>query len=197
MKHGVAVRTHRPQVFHRVDHVTRTNLREWDDVMHVDESISDGTIRLRKVEPAYLAARTVVVDAIFTGCQIALEPIHLYGASCTFVVLFAGELFGKRPSRDLFRDHQLASLKDAKTLRSQAPPEVPGTKRASEKMANGETYDHFRRITTAVVENVICRRIAEFVLHPAVEIPAPPKKRFAPHSLHHPIYAPRLHHFPT
>lgn len=44
MKHGMTVGTHRAQVFDRIQSVIRTQLRDWNDVVHMDEPCAQSPI---------------------------------------------------------------------------------------------------------------------------------------------------------
>lgn len=75
MQHRVAVGAHGPEVLDRVDSVAAAELREWHQVVDVDESAAEFAVDLLEVETADLACWPVVSDALVARPTIALVAI--------------------------------------------------------------------------------------------------------------------------
>nr|WP_244107231.1 hypothetical protein [Burkholderia anthina] len=90
MKHRVAVRAYRPKIGNRIDLVFLFDLRQWSQVMYVNEAFTEGTVLRAEIESADNTHRPPVLDTLSPSFGISLVPIYRYLFDAPFAILTCG-----------------------------------------------------------------------------------------------------------
>lgn len=100
VKHGVAVRAHRPEVIHRVHGVAFTMGAEWPQVVDVNKALTHLAVALAKVEPTDSAPGSPVVDTGLSRSGISLVAVNLNSSTLSFSEQLEAILLGRHPGSD-------------------------------------------------------------------------------------------------
>lgn len=76
MNHGVAVGANRDKVFDRVHHIALTDIAQRQNMMNVDEPLSNLTVLRPEIESAYTANRAMMPYAFVSGVSIPLVAVY-------------------------------------------------------------------------------------------------------------------------
>ena len=92
MKHGVAVRADGPKILRRPHLVSCSNFGERNNVMHMNEASTKGSVPLLKPQVTYHARGTEVINARLTCSPIPLVCVHKHLPDGPLPVIASGHL---------------------------------------------------------------------------------------------------------
>lgn len=72
----MAIRTDWNKIPNQIDHVVVANCAQWDDMVNLNKSFSEGSVPLFKIETAHKTNNVMVPNALFTCVWISFVPVY-------------------------------------------------------------------------------------------------------------------------
>lgn len=122
MQHSVTIWAYRLNVLDWVDNVGMSDLRQWNKVVYMDETLPKGPVDTLKIKTTDLTCWTVVLNGSRPHFRVPFVLIHSNPLHRSFpVLLMLRDFIRKRTRITLGNDCELVLFEDPKASGAKAP----------------------------------------------------------------------------